>query len=579
MSSGTARRLERWALLSVLDVMIFSSMSLAGCNSGDSERIHRDSATVTPGVSAEPATGAAQPPLAVSERSRAVARARRECEERIERAERQPVLGGTPALDARRVQIFLEVKGEPALFIRPPEYAPDSSPEAVEYRATLARSNSPGSTVAGLIRTLRARPELLRSVLLRDDYLYADDVPLAKALVSSLRADLLFRSDEVTIERGDRTLVARRDPSQRRYVYVDGPHAGRPVALVLFDRVSQGPLSPPLHRDVRSLRYRLGYRRLRARHLSAEQVVADLGYGDVWVPTLLTAHGAHLELDCEAMPEGRDSEVQDWRLAELARARAVAPLQRIIADEIDERLPFDEPRHEIGQEDGELRGLWQAAYLQGAAEYTHRGDRYRVFDPMGRPLVPQVCVDFVLDTLERCAGTWWRSRDEPASRHVGRLDLAGAARGPLRRASEFVRYAQAHPRWFDVLEIEGCDRVPMGREQELGEWLSRRARDFVPGDIVLIAGCVPWDPLPNVHYHAFFVFESDPLTGMPLAIAGNAGRPRLSTWGFEMLRTPDRTLRYRLRPAPAWLASIAARPAPTELEPPPLSTPLDVAVP
>jgi hypothetical protein len=119
----------------------------------------------------------------------------------------------------------------------------------------------------------------------------------------------------------------------------------------------------------------------------------------------------------------------------------------------------------------------------------------------------------------------------------------------------------------------------MGREHELGEWLSRRTREFVPGDIVLIAGCVPWDPLPNVHYHAFFVFESDPLTGMPLAIAGNAGRPRLSTWGFEMLRTPNRTLRYRLRPDPAWLASIAARPAPTELEPPALSTPLDAAVP
>jgi hypothetical protein len=59
-----------------------------------------------------------------------------------------------------------------------------------------------------------------------------------------------------------------------------------------------------------------------------------------------------------------------------------------------------------------------------------------------------------------------------------------------------------------------------------------------------------------------------------------AGRRLRVVWrGFEMLRTPARTLRYRVRPAPAWLASIAARPGPTELEPRPLSTPLDVAVP
>jgi hypothetical protein len=493
------------------------------------------------------------------------------CERRIAAIERNPGLPGTPRLDSQRAEIFLSVKGEPALFIRPPDDVSDSDPRVLAARAELGRLSAPEARIAALVRAHRTEPELLRAMLLRDGYVYAEDVALARALVSSVRADQLFASAEITIERGERRLSARRDPRLRRYVYVDGPSAGRPVTLILFDRVSRSGEAPPLHRDLRSLRHRLGFSRARVRHLASEQIVVDLEYGDDWVPTLLRAHGARLELACEVVAADRARSVGLAREENLDRSRGFRAIAGPIARQIDEALPFDEPKHEVGQEDGALRELWRAAHGRGEDTYSFRGDVYPVFDARGRPLVPQVCVDFLLDTFERAAGTWWTPRGAFPERQIGRLDLAGANRGRLRSATEFVRYAADHPRWFDVLEIEGCERVPLGWHENFSGWLAQHASDFLPGDMVLIAGCVPWDPLDLVHYHSFFIFESDPLTGMPLSIAGNAGRPSIVTWNFEMLRTPERTLRYRIRPDAAWLAGFATAARDAELEPPPLS--------
>lgn len=546
----------------------------AACGLRDGNRSEAERAAPGWVVSAEVGSGERQPG-AVESLGTVGPAARSRCEDLIIAAETEPGLPGAPNLDARRVDIFLAVKGEPTLFIREPEPAFSAAPLVVDFRAALARGEAPASVIARLVRSQRTRPEVLRAALLREGYLYADDASLAEALVSSLRADLLFRANEVRVDRGDQTFLARHDSIQSRYVYVDGPHAGRPVQLLLFDRVSEDIAAalPLLHRDVRSLRYRLGFHRFKPRHLAAGWIVAELEYGDVWVPTLLEADGARLELACEAVPAGREAQVAESKQLELARIRAFEPLQRVILEEIDEALPFDEPEHEIGQEDGKLRRLWLAAYLEGAPDYAHRGDRYRVFDSRGRPLVPQVCTDFILDTIERAAGTWWQSKGKTPERLLGRFDFAGPERGALRRATEFARYAEGHPAWFEVTELDGCERISLGQQRELGEWLSRRRMAFVPGDIVSIAGCVPWDRTGAIHYHTFFVFESDPLTGMPLLIAGNAGRPRIGTWKFEMQRTPERRLRHRIRPSPAWLASIALPRSSTEPGPPPLSAP------
>jgi hypothetical protein len=61
-----------------------------------------------------------------------------------------------------------------------------------------------------------------------------------------------------------------------------------------------------------------------------------------------------------------------------------------------------------------------------------------------------------------------------------------------------------------------------------------------------------------MHFHSFFIYETDPVSGMPIALAGNPGRPLLQTWQFEAFRTPDRSIWYRIRPRLDWLESAGA---------------------
>jgi hypothetical protein len=491
------------------------------------------------------------------------------CDAEIARASAESGLGGTPVLDGNRVQIFMAVKGEPTLLVEPPLQAPSDDVAVIAYRRWLSTSEQPGGVLARLVEVLQDRPAEARAVLLRDGYLYAEDLLHADALVRYVRAELLFREPEFWIQRGEQLLHATREPGQRRYSYGDGPLRGRPVSLVLFDRVGVGEVPPPVHRDVRALRYRLGFTRLRVRHLTRTHVVADLQYGDTWVPTLLEAQDARLVRVCEVLPEPTRSAVERARDAAIRRSRAVRAVQRAIVLQLDDALPFDEPRDEIGQEDGKLREPWKRAYERGRLTFEHRTQRYPVFGPRGAPLVPEVCVDFLLDALERAAGTWWRPRGEPRERVVGRLDFDAFDRERLRRVPEFSEFVRAHPEWFEPLEIPESSRIILGHPVDLTQYLMDHVSDFQPGDMLVLGGHVPWDPRPYVHHHSFFVFESDPLTGMPLLLAGNPGRTCLRTWRTEMRRTPLRAIRLRVRPRPEWLEAIVV-PEPSE-EPPPLA--------
>jgi hypothetical protein len=68
------------------------------------------------------------------------------------------------------------------------------------------------------------------------------------------------------------------------------------------------------------------------------------------------------------------------------------------------------------------------------------------------------------------------------------------------------------------------------------------------------------------HYHSFFVYDADPLTGMPTQLASNAVLPQVRSWEGEMHNAPRRSIRVRIRPRSSWLAEILgddteARPA------------------
>ncbi|HEX9618610.1 MAG TPA: hypothetical protein VF989_00660 [Polyangiaceae bacterium] len=505
-------------------------------------------------------------------------RARREveretCRARLAEATRLPALPGAPELEERRAPVLLYAKAEPVLFVRAPQEDATSSQEAVTYRAWLGRTSSPYSLLKRLWSVFSVKPDLGRSVLLREGYLYADKPELAFALVELVSAQLLFSDQEIWVQRGERLMHARRT-RKGEYVFVDGPERGQEVRLLLFDRVGVG--APPLtvlHRDLRSLRHRLGFDQVRVVHLGESEIVSDLRYGSLWVPTLLESKHARLELGCEVLEESAFPEVERHRELRARRERVLEPLRAAMLAQVEEGLPFDEPLTEYGQQDGQLRRRWLRAYQEKKHSYELNGDRYYVFNARGRPLVPQVCIDFLFDTFERASGTWWRPRAEPRERVIGKLDFGTNSKETLRRATSFLDLARTRSEWFELYELPESERIPFKFGRKLAEYLEKQAERFSPGDIVMIRGYAPWDKPwmpPLMHVHSFFVYESDPMTGMAMTLAGNPGRPLLQTWQFEAFRTPERSIWYRIRPELAWLESVTTAPAAGLPVPPPL---------
>jgi hypothetical protein len=237
--------------------------------------------------------------------------------------------------------------------------------------------------------------------------------------------------------------------------------------------------------------------------------------------------------------------------AQQAQARLIS----VVKEQVDEALPFDEPKTEDGQQDGKLRPEWRQAYLNGSSSFEFNGDRYAVFDASGRPRPPQVCIDFVLDTFERAGGTWWQARGGQRQRVVGRLQFDDPTLENRRSVERFIEFARAHGEAFDVYDPPPEERVPLRNRQQFFAALYRARAQFRRGDIVAILG--PRDD-EKLHYHSFLIVGSDPLSGMPTELAANAGRPRIRSWEGEMANAPRRSILSRVRPRQLWLESFLA---------------------
>ena len=470
----------------------------------------------------------------------------------VERTNSQP---GAVEFERQRAAMVARAKSEPVFFVHTPQQAPNVSPEAKALRAHLERTDFAWRAVRELRTAVQRRPDLAREVLLLDGYFYSSDPNLAFALVSQIRPTDLFDTPRVWIERGSAVMEAKLE--EKGYVYLDGPEQGERVRLLHLDRLSsEKPTAAPLHRDLRELRARLFFEQARIRHITPTTLVAELRYGSHWVPTLLRSDGATLSVAAEAVAPDTHAELEATRERLRRKTHAVSTLRKAMRDMIDEALPFDEPKTEIGQEDGKLRHEWIQAYRAGRSSFLYNDDRYYLFDSTGRPRIPQVCIDFMVDTFERASGAWWRPRtDGIREKTVGRLDMgAEFNRSLLRQTAYFVRIARERDDMFEVRDFAESERIELGYKDRFFKWLARNADDFDAGDIILIRGPTPWDPVEE-HTHTFFVYETDPLTGVPIAIAGNAGPANLWSWETEARRTPHRTVRTRIRPRLQWLES------------------------
>ena len=424
---------------------------------------------------------------------------------------------------------------------------------AVHWQQTILDAEQPASAFLRNFGKLVRDPALLRAVLLREGYLYIDDPSLAEVVVTHVRVDHLFSEGSVMLQRGSEQF--RLEKKGRFFEYADGPDAGRRASLLLFDRLWRGAAPEPIHRDVSQLADRLGFDEMEILDSQDSEWSVRLRFGDQWVHAILERdqyERSVMRLRCMQSP----SHLQNLQMAQankVRRKRVLRQMASVIQQQINENLPFDEPRTEEGQQDGKLRLEWRIAYNQGRLRFDFNGDDYRVFDAQGRPFVPQVCIDFVTDTFERLSGTWYRSRGEVRGRVQGRLDFSKHAIENRRSVESFLEFAGRHPAWFDVYWLQDDERTAFRDTKNFFASIYKHRERYLPGDVIAIHGLRDDGKL---HYHSFIVLERDPISGMPTLVAANAGRPRIRSWAQEMRSAPHRSIRARLRPRIEWLESL-----------------------
>jgi hypothetical protein len=474
------------------------------------------------------------------------------CESRRRAVLSGPSLPGVPTLEAKRYEIMARARAESVVFLSPP--TPEAlPPQLANLRERLHAGRHPWQGLHDAYSQLTGRPRQLRQVILTDGYLYAETPDLA-ALLATISLARLFNEAELDVTRGPDTWHAVR--RAKDYVWADGPEAGRPARLWLFDRVAvHGErLSSPKHVSVGELHRQTSANRIEIEHLSTDGAVATLVYGDQRVPAVLSIEDGRWALDCEVVRPEVQRAVAEVRKANLRRERVIDRLRAAISEQVEEGLPFDEPKTEEGQQDGQLRMHWRMAYASGRQAFEFNGDEYPVFGPSGIPRTPQVCVDFITDTWERMAGTRWAPRGESPERLVGRLDLDTLGLENRRRVASLLDFTATHAEWFETQVVPEQERVAFAGRTAFFRNLFDHRGDFQPGDVVAILG--PRDD-ETLHYHSFFIVAADPVTGMPTLVAANAGRPRIRTWEGEMQNAPLRAIVARIRPKLEWLEAIA----------------------
>lgn len=403
-----------------------------------------------------------------------------------------------------------------------------------------------------LIGRYKSTRPLLRALTMREGMVYFDDPLVAQMAYRRLRVDHFFGEDEETIylRRGDAIYTLKRNGDD--YLFQEGDRKGERARLVLWDRLAlkREALDAPVGWDLEPFRKLLGLRSFKV---------------EAWTKTTLEGaitarrgerlkawamwRGGVRTLILEVAPDKRDAVTAMFERDRHDHAIAQGILRAGEAM-TDERLRFDEPRNEVGQEDGMLRIAWERAYLRGASWYGFRGHSYPVFTSYGKPATPQVCIDFVVDAPERWSGRWWASKGEPPKLRDGFLDFTGLVTH-RRRVRSIIEFAQLHPDKADLLSFPDSRRVQYRRRDDFYAMVRGLNGEVLEGDIMVIYGLR--DDGRN-HFHSFYVRATDPMDNVPILLMGNAGVARLQTWDSVMRTAPLRSLYHRIRLRPEWIA-------------------------
>lgn len=484
------------------------------------------------------------------------------CEAAWRALAREPEAPGSALTGPRRAAFLGRARGAATVLVRPPREG--GSENAARERAKLLAAPK-GVRMSRLVAQLKRDKETLRSVVLREGYLYADEPEDAFELEARIKLTDLFDSPRLVLERGQErfTLERRENKSARwragpEYVHATGEDAGKVAKILFLDRVyAEGDeVGPPLHRDVVAFTHREGHDRVELVKLTEGGILAKLRFGDTWARAVVESDGAKLTLKCLAEPKVTRDHVAAFLRENAWRRRAEGNMRSSVSAMVDEALPFDRPREEQGPDkDGALRPHWLTAYLTGRQTFVVEDETYAVFLPDGRPHPPQVCVDFVLDSFERASGAWYTPRGEKPRRTEGALDISAYDPENRRGVLGFGKFAEEHADLFAFRRFEGPERIPFANRERFFAFLLEHASELKAADVLAIQGLKRDN---RVHQHAILLEEVDPLTGFPFGLADQMKAPRRRTWEGIMAEAPKRSLLYRARPLDVILRKLSA---------------------
>ena len=407
----------------------------------------------------------------------------------------------------------------------------------------------PAAEILGFLKATRDNLGARRALFLRDGYLFAETPILALRMTQTLRLDHLFNQPELQVERGVESFKVIRDKG--RYYQIDQDGERRDATLLLNDRILEpGETRAPLHLDFADLRHELGFRSLEVLRSTQRGLWVRFVYGgDPHAETLIVEGavrraGTRAELECELIPAEKEAKLAEIRQLEQSWYRSFVPLKEAIGQIVELRLPFDEPRTEYGQEDGKLRRAFREAYDRGREVYEYNDDRYYVFDSNGRVRLPEVCIDFVSDAFDWATGGSWAPRGQKRLHVRGALNLPSLPIENSRSIESLLAFARTTPDWFQVRDWAPSERTSFRDRSRFFEGVRSRAEFLRLGDVVFINGLRDDE---RYHYHSFFIYDLDPMTGVPTLLAANAGPPQMRTWEGEMAGAPRRFVVARLR--------------------------------
>ncbi len=527
--SYTSGKFSQWCICCRITAA-FASVWMVGCNPTDGRPPLRHDGDLT---KTEPSPIAAKPPPPP------LPPAGPTCEEKIAGFEPKPYPVSLLQYRSNLPFIAVEVKVYPVWYF--------AKPARSENKAAKAAHNALVSAAHGrfAVRDILGRhgddKAFLREVFLSQGYFFEDDIKTAIAVARDIKLPDLFDDAEIYRLRNNQVETLRRDGAH----YLD--ETGKEATLYLNDRVSNEAetLTSPLHFDLAAVHSQTTARRMIPGKMGDGALEAELEFpsGEKQKALLRLVDGS-TEVDCvggdpAAQAATRERSAMFLTFHERIRQAAAAAVR--------ERPLFDEPKDEdeFIQEDGELRQAWKEAYFAKKRKYMYREVEYRVFDPEGNPVPPQVCVDFILDTWERASGTWYTGRKSPPERTEGEIDFYALREFSRRHIATILTFARSPDSPFERYDVPRRSWIPMKTWRRFVKNLVKLSESYREGDVLVIHGLRDEDEAE--HFHTVLILSTDPVTGVPTEVADNQGRPRISTLKTALRAAPRRSIKYRLR--------------------------------